>query len=207
MLYKQISLGPLMTNCYILYNEQGQCLIIDPGSEGERLIHMIEREHWTPLAVVLTHAHFDHIGAVDEVRHHWNIPVYMHQLEADWLEDPQLNGSARHGLNIHSTKAEHLLSQEKTLTIGDFKLDVLHTPGHSPGSISYYSKEAGVVFSGDTIFEGGIGRTDLLGGDHEQLLSSIKEKLLPLPNETIALPGHGRSITIQFTKEHNPFLI
>src|SRR5690606_24304914 len=148
------------------YNQDKQCIIFDPGSDGGYLIHQIDRENLSPIAIVLTHAHFDHIGAVDAVRKKWTIPVYMHENEADWLQEPALNGSNIYGIEISTFPAEHLLKAESRLELGPFRLDVLHTPGHSPGSLSFYSKEANAVFSGDTIFEGGIGRTDLLEGNH-----------------------------------------
>ena len=167
------------------------------GSEGESLNEYLHKEGFTPLAIVLTHAHFDHIGAIDAVRDKWGIQVYIHELEAEWLTNPVLNGSTRFGARISAGAAENLLTEEKRLVIGPFNLDILHTPGHSPGSISYYSQEANAVLAGDTLFEGSIGRTDLPGGSHSQLLSSIKGKLLSLPGDTVVLPGHGPATTIR----------
>lgn len=164
MNWQQIPLGSYQTNCYILYNEEKQCIIIDPGNEGEALNEYLEREEFKPLAIILTHAHFDHIGAVDAVRDKWNIPLYVHELEAEWLTNPGMNGSGRFpGGAIQARAAEHLLSDESDLDIGPFSFELLHTPGHSPGSLSYYMKEMNAVFSGDALFSGGIGRTDLLG--------------------------------------------
>ncbi|MBS4176348.1 MBL fold metallo-hydrolase [Lederbergia citrea] len=206
MKWKQIPLGPLQTNCYLLYNEEGKCIIFDPGAEGASLNDFLIEQGFTPLAIVMTHAHFDHIGAIDAVRDQWDIPVYIHELEAEWLTNPSLNGSARYGANITAKAAEHQLSEEKKLSIGPFSLNLFHTPGHSPGSISYYSEEANVVFAGDTLFQGSIGRTDLPGGSHSQLLKSISEKLLILPEDTVVLSGHGPATTISSEKSNNPFL-
>ncbi|MCR2820388.1 MBL fold metallo-hydrolase [Lederbergia panacisoli] len=207
MKWLQIPLGPMQTNCYLLYNQGKDCIIFDPGEQGLDLNKFLKNEGFSPLAIVMTHAHFDHIGAVDLVRDEWEIPVYIHTLESEWLKSPELNGSARYGANIAARTADYLLSQEEPLKIGTFKLHVLHTPGHSPGSISYYSKEANALFGGDTLFDGSIGRTDLPGGNHEQLLSSIKTKLFTLPESTEVLPGHGPATTIKKEKESNPFLI
>ncbi|RWR15117.1 MBL fold metallo-hydrolase [Siminovitchia fortis] len=207
MKWKQIPLGPLQTNCYLLFDEEKQCIVIDPGANGEGLIEYIEQEGLKPLAICLTHAHFDHIGAVEDVRNHWNIPVYIHENEKEWLLDPSLNGSARHPMQpIAGKPADHFIQEEGTLSIGPFTMQILETPGHSPGSVSYYLKDIETVFSGDALFNGGIGRTDLLGGDHATLIDSIHSKLLTLPDHTIVLPGHGLSTTIEDERTSNPYL-
>ncbi|MBW8348107.1 MBL fold metallo-hydrolase [Bacillus sp. IITD106] len=206
MKWIQIPLGPIETNCYILYNHEKECVIFDPGDQGDDLNHFLKEKGLRPLAIMMTHAHFDHIGAIDSVREKWSIPVYIHEKEAEWLTNSALNGSARFGANITAKAADHLISNEEPIAIGPFLLHILHTPGHSPGSISYYSEEANAIFAGDTLFEGSIGRTDLPGGNHEQLLSSIKSKLFNFPETTEVLPGHGAVTTIQKEKESNPFL-
>jgi hydroxyacylglutathione hydrolase len=205
--WERIPLGSLQTNAYVLVHPNDTCLIFDPGSDGEKLVSHISSRGWKPLAVLLTHAHFDHIGAVDDVRQRWNVPVYVHKNEKDWLNDAWLNGSLLFmGQEIKVKPADHLLDGEQTLTIGEFSLRVLETPGHSPGSVSYYCEEAGAVFSGDVLFAGSIGRTDLPGGNYDQLLHSIHERLLQLPEETIVLPGHGPETTLMNEMEANPFL-
>ncbi|UOY94011.1 MBL fold metallo-hydrolase [Ectobacillus sp. JY-23] len=207
MKWRQLPLGPLQTNAYILHNEQGQCIVFDPGSEGKRLITYLRKHHLHPLAILLTHAHFDHIGAVDEVRNAFSIPVYVHEAEQDWLADTTLNGSSYFGQgSITAKAADCVITEESTLQIGDFTFEVLETPGHSPGSVSYYCKEAGVVFSGDVLFQMSIGRTDLRGGSFHELVLSIEEKLFTLPDDTVVMCGHGPETTIGFEKEHNPFL-
>ena len=207
MKYQRVPLGPLQTNCYIIENDKKECLIVDPGEEGRKLIQLLEQRKLTPVAVLLTHAHFDHIGALDDVRKRYELPVYVHVKEKDWLIDPALNGSQFFMMGAISVQAAtHLLTKEGPLTIGDFTCEVYETPGHSPGSVSYYFKEAGIIASGDVLFEGSIGRTDLNGGSHEQLLQSIHEKLLVLPEDTIVLCGHGRETNIGDEMESNPFL-
>jgi hydroxyacylglutathione hydrolase len=207
MKWERIPLGPLQTNAYILSHSNGTCIIFDPGSEGSELVNYIEKQGLTPLAILLTHAHFDHIGAVDDVRNKWNVPVYIHQNEQDWLGNPLLNGSYYFmGEEVRVKEAQHVLTHEQKLEIGEFILQVLETPGHSPGSVSYYCEEIEAVFSGDALFAGSIGRTDLPGGNHAQLLKSIHDKLLVLPEETIVLSGHGPETTIGAEMDTNPFL-
>ncbi|MCD7033119.1 MBL fold metallo-hydrolase [Metabacillus sp. GX 13764] len=207
MKWQRIPLGPIQTNAYLYYDDKGECLIIDPGSEGNKLSNIIKEKKLKPLAILLTHAHFDHIGAADKVRERFGIPVYVHKEEKDWLTSPELNGSSKMGMEpITANPAEHLIDSEKELEIGPFKLAVLHTPGHSPGSVSYYDALSDLVFSGDALFAGSIGRTDLTGGNHELLLKSIHNKLLSLPEETLVLSGHGPETSIEAEMDSNPFL-
>lgn len=208
MKFSQLPLGILQTNCYIAENADQSCLLFDPGSEGPKLINWLNERGLKPLAIFLTHAHFDHIGAVDEVREFFKIPVYAHEKEKNWLSDPTLNGSQQFRLShsIQAKPAEYLLTREEHMILGDFQFDAYETPGHSPGSISYFFKTAGYVISGDVLFKGSIGRTDLTEGDQEQLLFSIHNKLLSLPGETIVLPGHGPQTTVKEEKSSNPYI-
>lgn len=207
-MFKQIPLGPIQTNAYVLYNEKKEAVIFDPGGDAEAFINWINNEQLNPLAILLTHAHFDHIGAVDEVRNAFDIPVYLHKEEHNWLGDPSLNGSSRlMGRALTTAKpADYDLEDGTELTIGSFTFSLLHTPGHSPGSVSFYYKEEAIVFSGDVLFQQGIGRTDLHRGDHAQLLSSIHKKVLPLPEDTTVASGHGPLTTVGQEMDHNPFL-
>ena len=166
-------LGALQTNCYVLYHDE-QALVIDPGDEGNKLINWLEKNTLQPVAILLTHTHFDHIGAVDELREKYKIPLYVHKEEQDWLQNPVLNGSGLFFPDkpLRVKEPDCIIEEEGELTIGPFRLIILETPGHSPGSISFYEKERGVIFAGDTLFFGSIGRTDLPGGDHEQWLQS-----------------------------------
>ncbi|MDF0727797.1 MBL fold metallo-hydrolase [Cytobacillus sp. S13-E01] len=207
MKWQRIPLGPLSTNAYILSNEHKDCVVFDPGGEAQKLISLLNRQQLKPIAVLLTHAHFDHIGAVDDVRTKFNIPVYIHTNEKKWLGDPSLNGSRFFmGNEISINDADHLIKEEGTIDVGSFTFEIFHTPGHSPGSVSFYCKAVEAVFSGDALFAGSIGRTDLPGGNSEQLISSIHKKLLTLPEETVVLSGHGPETTIQAEMDDNPFL-
>ena len=206
MEWKQIPLGQLQTNCYLLYNDQKDCLIFDPGAEGEKLHQMIETLQLKPLAIVLTHAHFDHIGAIEQMKFYYDLPVYVHELEAEWLTNPQLNGSARFIEEVIASEPDVLLTGEEVLEIGPFTLECMYTPGHSPGSVSYYVKDDSIIISGDVLFSRSVGRSDLVGGSHEQLIESIYQHLLPLDEDTKVLCGHGPVTTIGFEKQHNPFL-
>ncbi|WP_106497149.1 MBL fold metallo-hydrolase [Lentibacillus sp. Marseille-P4043] len=200
-----MSLGPLGTNCYIVYNEQ-HAIIVDPGSDAEKVVSFIEQEKVAPKAIVLTHAHFDHIGAVEALRSHYGIDVYLHQEEKDWLEDPKLNGSSLFiGEEIKTRKAEKSLTPGK-LQIATFTFNILHTPGHSPGSVSIVCQDKSIVFGGDALFQQGIGRTDLPGGNMEQLINSIREKLYHLDDSYVVYPGHGPATTIGEEKRNNPFV-
>lgn len=207
MEWKQIPLGPLQTNCYLVIKEN-VCIVIDPGEEGNKLTGIIDELNIKPQGVLLTHAHFDHIGAVEEIREQYKIPVYVHEKEAKWLLEPSLNGSQFFisGNLVRLKPADHFFADEQIVTIGDFNFQLFETPGHSPGSVSFYFKEEGIVLAGDALFKGSIGRTDLPGGNREQLIRSIHDKLLPLPEETLVLPGHGPATTIGNEMDSNPFL-
>lgn len=206
MEWKRFVVGPVQENTYILHNNKKEALIFDPGANGKKINQWIEEKELKPLAILLTHAHFDHIGALEEVRRKWNVPVYVHQNEEDWLENPKKNGSAYFMQEITARKADHLINGEGELVFSSFRLNVFETPGHSPGSVSYYVKDVGLIFSGDALFAGSIGRTDLYGGDQKTLLKSIHEKLLSLPEETVVLSGHGPETTIEREMDINPFL-
>jgi hydroxyacylglutathione hydrolase len=201
MEWKQVPLGTMQTNCYVLKKEDKSCLIIDPGSEGEKLIQILKQEELNPVAVVLTHAHYDHIGAIDTIRDEYHIPVYLHENEKDWLSSPALNLG-----NVSVKEADELITGEQELTIGSFTFQIYETPGHSPGSISLYFKDDNIVCSGDVLFKRSIGRSDLPNCNPEHLMKSIHDKLLTLPENTTVLCGHGSVTTIGNELESNPFL-
>lgn len=200
-----MSLGDLGTNCYIVYDESN-ALIVDPGGEPEKVIHFLESQHITPKAILLTHAHFDHIGGVETLRTHFNIDVYLHENEADWLEEPSLNRStAFTRKEVRTGRPDYLLTPGK-MELSTFEFDVIHTPGHSPGSVSFVFSEEGFIISGDVLFQQGIGRTDLPGGSMDQLERSIRQSLYLLDDTFVVYPGHGSHTTIGAEKRHNPFV-
>ncbi|RSL30948.1 MBL fold metallo-hydrolase [Salibacterium salarium] len=208
MKWETIPLGPLQTNCYVLYNDNQEAVIIDPGGDAEYLQQWLENRNLHPAAILLTHAHFDHIGAVEQIRQTFDIDVYLHEKEREWLTDPEKNGAALFlgDSTISSAEADHHINQEGELVVGPFTFQVYETPGHSPGSISFYHPESETVFSGDVLFSGGIGRTDLPGGNHDELLKVIHDKLLELPEDTYVACGHGPYTTIHAEMDSNPFL-
>lgn len=200
-----MSLGELGTNCYIVYNEY-DALIIDPGGDPEKVIDFLKFEDLKPQAILLTHAHFDHIGGVDDLRKHFNLDVYLHENEANWLEDPRLNRStAFTRKEVRTARPDHLIQPGK-MKLSSFEFDVIHTPGHSPGSVSYLFVNEGFIISGDVLFQQGIGRTDLPGGSMAQLEKSIRQSLYLLDDNYIVYPGHGMHTTIGAEKRNNPFV-
>lgn len=204
----QLELGPVQTNCYIISNAQKECLIFDPGEESGKITALLKRKGLAPLAILLTHAHFDHIGAVDDLRDRFAIPVYLHHLEKDWLSRPNLNGSGKYAAlpDYRVKDADILLLEEKELKISTFQMDILHTPGHSPGSLTYSFGDEGFAIVGDTLFRGSIGRTDLIDGSEKKLLQSIRRALLTLPEHMVLYPGHGPETTPEQEMKSNPFL-
>lgn len=207
---RKYSLGPIQTNCYIVSNKEKDCLIFDPGEEGVRIVNELRKNGLNPLAILLTHTHFDHIGGVDAIRATYNIPLYVHEKEVEWLADPMKNGSGKYAelpnYIVKKPEEEHIIRKEGEMTIGAFTFTVTHTPGHSPGSVSFIFKDDAFAIVGDTLFEQSIGRTDLIGGSMNVLLKSIHDKLLTLPEDTIIYPGHGDYTTPGAEMDSNPFL-
>lgn len=187
---KRIIVGPLETNCFILWSNADSALIIDPGADADRIVTAITELKIIPSATVLTHGHYDHIGAAKTISERYKISIYAHPLELDMLKNPELNFSA-YSDNPISVFAEPL-SQQLLDEIG-IPLKLLELPGHTPGGIGLFNDE--VLISGDTVFAGGgVGRTDLPGADFNTLKDSI-EKIIELPDELVLMPGHGgRSI-------------
>lgn len=198
-----LTVGPVQENSFIASND-GRAFIVDPGDEADRLL--AELEGLTLEAILLTHTHFDHVGAVAPVAKATGAPVYCPELEKhvlanvmDYVPWPGFGP-------FESYDADHLLTGGEQLQIAGFDIDVIFTPGHSPGHVSFSVPEHGLLFSGDVLFQSSIGRTDLPGGDHARLLQSIQELLDALPDETRVLPGHMGVTTLGAERATNPFL-
>ena len=201
-------LGGYQTNCYVLrQNDAAQdCLIIDPGLEADELLDFLDEQKLNPLAVILTHGHIDHIAGVTALRSRFpEIKLYIHKLDANMLSEPVNNLSTMTGAGFTTEPEDVSLQDGDEIDLAGVKLLVLHTPGHTPGGISLYSKQDGVVFVGDTLFADSIGRTDFPGGSMSQLLNSVRLKLFTLPEKTEVYPGHGPATTFAAEKAHNPF--
>jgi hydroxyacylglutathione hydrolase len=207
MIHEILPVGMLGCNCSVIGDEVSrEAIVVDPGDDVSRIIAILERHGLTVRMIVITHAHIDHIGGAQKLRTYTGAPVYMHEadkmlsdqldMQAAWLgmetpEDPGIDKPAREGDIIRA---------------GSIEAHVLHTPGHTPGSISLYLPLEGKVIAGDTLFRGSVGRTDLPGGDTAQIGRSIRGKLYTLPEDTIVFPGHGDTTSIEKEKRSNPFV-
>jgi len=201
---KQIETGVLQENCYIVY-KNNDALIIDPGDETSKIKNELETLGVTPLAILLTHTHYDHIGALEDLRVDYEIPVYVSPEEQEWLGDPKLNLSIYGTHKIRANSADYVFESPETVTIGPFTFNVVKTPGHSPGGISFIFEEGACVFSGDALFKGSVGRTDLPGSEPEKLIPGVEEQLLTLPDNYTVYPGHLKSTTVDYEKRTNPY--
>jgi hydroxyacylglutathione hydrolase len=207
MKIESFTLGPVETHAYLVYREENRKgVVIDPGIQPVAFVRRIQELDLEIEAICLTHAHFDHIGGVEEVREQTGAFVYLHHAEADWMMDPRKNGSAFwSGLQeVICRPADHFLQGGETLSLLGNQVQVIHTPGHSPGSVTYHWGP--VIFSGDVLFKDSIGRTDLPGGDYDTLMQSIHRHLMPMSETTRVLPGHGSETTIGREKKVNPLV-
>lgn len=198
-----LEVGDFLTNCYLVHNND-QAIVIDPGDGPDKILALIDSRRVTVEKIILTHGHIDHIGAVPEIKKATKAPVLIHHKDANMLTDAKANLSYYHSEAFSFEPADAFLNENDIVKIGDAQLRVLGTPGHTPGGISLLGD--GVVFTGDALFFGSVGRTDLMGGNHEQLLKSIKDKLLILPDDTQVFPGHGPQTTIGNERFANPWL-
>ncbi|KPL04612.1 MAG: MBL fold metallo-hydrolase [candidate division Zixibacteria bacterium SM23_73_2] len=205
MILKILSVGELDTNCYILGDEQTkEGAVIDPGGDFDLIAENIEKLNLKIRYIILTHGHVDHVQALTLLKEKTKAKVLIHSEDASILNDPMFNLSQFTGGEGSFADPDLLLKDGDTVEFGKIKLDVIHTPGHTPGSISLYTDN--VLFTGDTLFCEGVGRTDLPGASWEKLLNSIKQKLFIKPDVTEVLPGHGPSTTIGWEKENNPWI-
>ncbi len=201
-----IPVGPIDENCLVVFCEKHRAaIVVDPGDMGQKIISFIEDRYLIPKLIINTHCHADHTGAVGALVDQFKIPFLCHE-EDEWMltDSGQHDTAAYLGLKVPPKNDATVKDGEDIDLCEDFSLNVIHTPGHTPGGICLYGQ--GMVIVGDTLFKNSIGRSDLAGGDHPTLIKSIKEKLLDLPEETVVYPGHGETTTIGYEKEHNPFL-
>lgn len=205
----RLILGEFQTNGYVVRRDESavDCVIIDAGLDAGDLIRFLQQHELHPVAVVLTHGHADHIVGLAALRQSFpQVTTYIHKLDADMLADPEANLSAFAGLAFTAEPADVLLEEGDTVEQAGVVLQVLHTPGHTPGGICLYAPSENTIFVGDTLFADSVGRADFPGGDMEQLIGSIRSKLLILPEATAVYPGHGMRTTIGREKRANPFL-
>lgn len=207
MIFDTVVVGALGVNCFILGCEATrEGIVVDPGDEVDRILACVEQHGLKLIAIVNTHGHFDHIGGNGALKRHCAIPLYIHQADAPMLgRVAQVAGM--YGLpGENSPEADGFLEDGMLLSFGNCQLRVIHTPGHTPGGCCLYLEQERKLISGDTLFADGVGRTDLPGGSHAQLVQSIRERLFCLPDQVQVYPGHGPATTIGHEKRHNPYL-
>jgi len=196
-------------NTYLLFDETRECVIIDPANHGDQensaLNTAISEHKLTPLMIINTHCHIDHVQGISFLKKQFGIPLLAHREEARILEKAPVMGEL-FGLRIDTLpEIDRFIAHNESITFGNSSLTALHVPGHSPGSLAFYAEQDAFAVTGDALFAAGIGRTDLPGGDYDSLIESIKKQLFSLPPETTIWPGHGGSSTIGFETENNPF--
>lgn len=195
---KTVPAGIYEANCYILVDEDTKdCVIIDAGGDADKIETALESMSGKPKYVILTHGHFDHVGGVEEICSKYNIPFYISRADEEYMEkDSSVFGTL--------PKASVYIKEGDTIKLGSYEIKVIETPGHTKGGLCFFVDNK--VFTGDTLFQGSVGRTDFPGGDMNEIISSIKNKLLPLGDDVEVYPGHGPSSSIRFEKMRNPYL-
>lgn len=199
-------LGMVFTNCYFLKNKENkELLIVDPADAPSEIFRKVEEMGGKPVGILLTHGHYDHILAVEEVKEKYGIKVYACQREVPLLSDPGMNLSGYYGRG-NAIRPDVELTDLEVFEAAGFSIQMIHTPGHTPGSCCYYLKDEGVLFSGDTLFYGSVGRTDLPGGSTGEIVRSLHKLVDSLPEDTEVYPGHDASTSIGYEKRYNPFV-
>ncbi len=203
---KSVVVGPVDVNCYVLKDKAtGKGAVIDPGGHVERIMSLINDMKADIAEIIITHGHFDHIGALDELRNAVGCGASIHELDAEMLLKSRKNLSIFMGTDASFRPAERLLKDGDVIRFGESFLKVIHTPGHTAGGICLYDGEK-VLFSGDTLFAGSVGRSDFPGGDHYQLIESVVKALAEVKDETVVYPGHGPETGMGYERKTNPFL-
>lgn len=205
MIIKQLTVGPIMANCFILGCEKTlQAAVIDPGDEAHRILQVLAQHQLTVTQIINTHGHFDHVSANRKMKDATGAPISIHALDAPMLTSLSRSAAAW-GLSAEDSPApDRTIEDGDTVAVGNLNVNVLHTPGHTPGGVSLLVN--GAVFVGDTLFQGSVGRTDFPGGDFETLRASIRNKLFSLKDDVTVYPGHNQPTTIGHEKRHNPFV-
>lgn len=204
IMIRSLVLGMVATNCYFVMNQETkEILLVDPADSPEIIDRQILKMEGKPVGILLTHGHFDHMTAAVSCQERYGIPVYAHILEQEVLENPDYNLSGAWS-EAQGMKADHLVADGDVLELAGFNIEVLHTPGHTKGSVCYYLVNEFVLFSGDTLFERSYGRTDLPTASMQDMRTSIARLLSSLPDETVVYPGHGESTNIRMEKRYNP---
>lgn len=205
MILERLPVGPMESNCYIIgCEETKEAAVVDPGFEGNRILDRLQQLGLNCKQIILTHGHVDHISALGQVHRATGAKVLIHEKDADMLTDSGKNLSMFMGSGVQYKDADRMLKDNDKIKVGNVELEVIHTPGHTPGGICL--KTGDVVLTGDTLFAGSVGRSDFPGGSHSTLINSIKTRLLDFPDDTRVCPGHGPESTIGAEKKHNPFL-
>lgn len=198
-------LGMVGTNVYLIINhDTNESILFDPADQMNEIATMIEKSGSKLKAVLLTHGHFDHVTALEEVKQKYQVPVYANKLEKDTLSTPNINLSSGHGYQL-SVTADEWLEDGTELELAGMKVKAISTPGHTAGGMCYYIEAADMLISGDTLFAASVGRTDFPGGSMATIVRSVKDKLLILPDDTKVFPGHGESTSIAYEKKYNPY--
>jgi len=200
-----IQVGPLMVNCYIVHDSEN-CLIIDPGDEPDKIINYIKNSGFKPLGIFNTHGHFDHIGAVKRLKEEFGIKFYIHESDVFLVKESASHGAFFGVMGVESPEIDEYVKDGDVFDFDGLSFKVIHTPGHSPGGVCYYFEREKTVFSGDTLFELSVGRTDFPYGDMDMLINSIKNKLFSLGDDITVYPGHGEKTNIRKERENNMFL-
>ncbi|MFC3832350.1 MULTISPECIES: MBL fold metallo-hydrolase [Deinococcus] len=196
--------GPLQENAVLVAGADGQGVLIDPGDDADRILALVQGAGVTVRAILLTHAHFDHIGAVEAVRGALEVPVFLHPADLALYRNGGTSAARWNLPFVQPADPEHDITQDQVFTAGDVTLRARELPGHAPGHVVLVGE--GFVVAGDTLFQGSIGRTDLPGGNHPQLIAGIARELLSLPDSTVVYPGHGGHTTVGAERRTNPFL-
>lgn len=208
MIHEILPVGMLQCNCSIFGDEQSrEALVVDPGDEIDRILQVLAQHRLTVKAIVITHAHIDHIGGARKLKDATGAPVYMNLNDEQLQKMLDVQASWLGMRAVPQVDIDSPVRDGDKILYGTTEVTVLHTPGHTQGSISLYIPSESTLAAGDTLFRDSIGRTDLPGGDGRQILRSIHDKLLPLPDDTLVIPGHGPETTIGREKQSNPFLV